>query len=77
MQRFGGTDWWRRNKADGERQILYDFIHMWNLKKNTTKQTKQKQAHRYRIRLVVARAEVGWGWEKWVTGVNCMVMDGN
>ena len=32
------------NKSDKERQILYDFIYMWNLKnKNKTEQT-----HRYR-----------------------------
>ena len=28
-------------------------------------------------RLVVTRVEEGWGWAKWVKGVNCMVTDGN
>ena len=31
------------NKSDGERQKLYDFIHMWNLKtKQVNKQNKMK-----------------------------------
>ena len=29
----------RWNKSDGGRQILYDFIYMWNLKKKTNEQT--------------------------------------
>ena len=31
-----------------ERQILYDFTYMWNLKNKTNEQTKQKQSYRYR-----------------------------
>ena len=33
-------------KSDGERQIFYDFAHMWNLK--TRQKTKQNKIHRYR-----------------------------
>ena len=32
----------KQNKSDRERQILYEFTHMWNLKKNKDEQTKQK-----------------------------------
>ena len=31
-----------------ERQILYDFTCVWNLKNKINEQTKQKQTHRYR-----------------------------
>ena len=34
------------NKSNRERQILYDFTYMWNLK-NKTNKTEQKQTHRY------------------------------
>ena len=34
--------------SQSERQISYDFIYMWNLKKNINGQTKQKQTHRHR-----------------------------
>ena len=35
------------NKSDRERQILYDFTYMWNLKKKKrTNIIKQKQSHR-------------------------------
>ena len=33
--------------SDRERQILYDFTCMWNLKNKTNEQTKQKQSYRY------------------------------
>ena len=38
------------NKSDTERQILCDFIYMWNLKKQNkwTIIVKQTQSHRYR-----------------------------
>ena len=36
------------NKSDVERQILYDFIYIWKLKKKTNEQTKQKKTHRNR-----------------------------
>ena len=36
------------NKSYRERQILYDFTYMWNLKNKTNKQTKEnKLMHRY------------------------------
>ena len=40
--------WW--NKSHRERQILYIFTYMWNLKNEINKwsnTTKQKQTHRY------------------------------
>lgn len=47
------------NKSDGETQIPYDFIHMWDIKKNMkktqnkwTNQIEQKQTHRYREQLL-------------------------
>ena len=38
------------NKSDGERQILYNITHMYNLKKynKLVNITKKKQTHRYR-----------------------------
>ena len=41
--------------------MSYDFTHMWNLKNKINKQTKQKQTHRYREHLMVARWERGLG----------------
>ena len=32
-----------RNKSDGERQIPYDFIYMWNPKNKTKEQTQQSR----------------------------------
>ena len=47
------------NKSDGERQILYDFIHMWNIKNKQktqiNEQTKQKQTNTEN-RVVVTRS---------------------
>ena len=43
--------WWcyaKWNKSDEGRQIPDNHINMWNLKNKTNKQTKQKQAHRFR-----------------------------
>ena len=31
-----------------EKDKLYDFTYMWNLKNKATEQTEQKQSHRYR-----------------------------
>ena len=42
------------NKSDGERQILYDFIHMLNIKQ-INEQTKQKQTN-IENRVVVTRS---------------------
>ena len=49
------------NKPDRERQILYDFTHIWNIKTNKqtntqkqniwTNQTKQQQTNRCRVRV--------------------------
>ena len=36
------------NKADREKQILYDFSYMWNLKNKWTNITKLKQSYRHR-----------------------------
>ena len=46
-----------------DRQILYDFSNMWNLKENKiNEQTKLKQIHRYRQnKLMVTRWERGLG----------------
>ena len=40
------------NKSDRERQIPYDFTYMWNLKNKISEQTKQKQTHRYRGKIL-------------------------
>ena len=43
-------------KSDRERQILYNFTYMWNIKNKINRQTKQKQTHREN-KLRVARWE--------------------
>ena len=45
------------NKSDGERQIPYDLIYMWHLKKNKTKKNKLTNTEN---RSVVTRGR-GWG----------------
>lgn len=53
-----------------ERQTLYDFTYMWNLKKNQTNEhrNKKKQTHKYRRQTDgYQRSRVG-KWPKWVTG---------
>ena len=70
------------SKSDGETQILYDFIHMWNLKHTHThtqmNKIKQKQTHRYRDQISSYQRGKGLeGWVKQVKEVNCMVMDDN
>ena len=48
-----------------ERQLPYDFTHIWNLKDKTNEQTKGKQTHRYKlVEQVVARGEDGGGIDK-------------
>ena len=42
------------NKSDVERQILYDFIYIWKLKKKTNEQTKQKKNSQKQNKLMVA-----------------------
>ena len=44
-RRYYYTQW---NKSAWERQVLYDFIRMWNLKKKINEQRKLKQTHRHR-----------------------------
>ena len=54
------------HKSDGEKQILYDFIHMWNKKKAETNwQNKNK-----------VRGEGGWGAGEMGEEVSRMVVDG-
>ena len=52
------------NKSEGERQILYDFTHMWNIKNQKqnklTNQTKQKQTYRYREQSSGTSLAVQW-----------------
>ncbi len=51
------------NKSDRERQILYDFTYMWNLKTKTNEQTKQNRNRLTDIgnKLMITRAGRGWG----------------
>ena len=47
----------KRNRSNRERQIPYDFTHMWNIKKNvSTNETKQKHL-RTENRVVVTRRQ--------------------
>ena len=46
--------------SQSEKDIPYDFTYIWNLK-GQNKQTKQKQTHRYRNKLMVVRWEEGYG----------------
>ena len=69
------------NKSDRERWIPYDFIPIWIIKQNKTKQMKKQnktKTNKYREQIGGyqrgSRVERG---QKWVKGVNCMVMDGN
>ena len=48
-------------KSDRERQILYDFTYMWNLKNKTNEKIKQKQIHRYREQMGGCQRGEGWG----------------
>ena len=55
------------DKSVRERQISYDFTHMWNLRNKTNEQREKKERHRetrnrlliIENRLVVAGGEVG------------------
>lgn len=55
-------------KSDGERLILHNFTHMWNLKQtnNNKNKPKQKQTQTY-------KKGMGWGMSKKCAGVNFMV----
>ena len=51
-----------------ERQIPYDFTHMWNLKREMNKKTP-KQTHRYREQISDYQRGRGWGVGRMVKGV--------
>jgi len=56
----------QQNKPVRERQILYDFTHMWNLRNKTNEQRKKETKQKNRLlnienKLVTARREVGEG----------------
>ena len=53
-----------------ERQILYDFIHMWNLRNKTNKQRKSKRKRQTKKQTLNHRKQTdgyqrggGWGYE--------------
>ena len=58
-----------------ERQIPYDFIHMWNLRNETNDQRKrERETPRNRPltienNLMITRGEMDGGWVKWVIGI--------
>ena len=61
----------KQNKSVRERQIPYDFTHLWNLRNKTNKQRKKRESDKPRNRflnmenkLMVTRGEVGGGWVK-------------
>ena len=58
------------NKLNGERQILYDFTHMWNLKNKTKNKKKQTETDSYtqRTNWGLPEGRVG-GWVKNVKGI--------
>ena len=51
------------NTSVRERQVLYDFTYLWNLKNNVKKQTKQKRTHWHR------EQTDGKGVRPWVKGL--------
>ena len=77
------------NKSDRERQTLYDFIYMWNLKTQNkwTNISKHKQSYKYREQMGVLQREGVGGKEmlgrlrgtnfqlqnKWVMCMKCTV----
>ena len=55
------------NKSEGERQILYDFTHMWDLKNKQNKwrnQTKQTQICRHRDQSSGFQRGGKWGMDE-------------
>ena len=56
-----GEHYAKWSKPVRERQIPYDFTHMWNLKNKMNEQTKQKQTHRHREQTEGCRWEGDWG----------------
>jgi len=66
------------SKSDREKQTLYNFTPMWNIKNFKNKrinQTKPKQTHRYREQINGYQREVGGGRVKWLKKCNCMVTE--
>ena len=71
----------KQNKSFRERQIPYNFTHMWNFISKTDehkgKKKKKKKKGRQSIKrrltienkLRVARGEVGGGWAEWMMGI--------
>ena len=55
-------------QSDGERQMPYDFVHMWNIKTNK----KPKKKEDTEDRKAVTRGE-----HKWLKRGDYMVTDGN
>ena len=59
----------RKNKSFRERQVAYDFTHMWNLRNKTKRGKERGGGSKERCltmenKLMVTRGEVGGGWEK-------------
>ena len=82
-----GEHYAKWSKSDRERQILYDFTYMWNLKNNKWANiTRQKQTYRYREQKGGCHRggekRNRWGrlkgtnfqfQNKWITGMKCIV----
>ena len=67
------------NMSDREKQIPYDFTHMWNTKKKKKKQSKinePKKKENAENTIAVTRGK-RWRRVKWVKGNTCKVEDGN
>jgi len=51
----------KQSKSEREKQVPYNITHMWNIEQMDIS-TKQKQIHRHKNRLVVAKGR-WWGRE--------------
>ena len=58
------------NKSNEERQILYDFTHMWNIE--IRKQSKHTDTENG---VLVTREDMGSGKTKWVKGIKHVMID--
>ena len=60
--------YYSRNESYGEKEHLYYFIHVWNLKQQNKWRSgvKQKQSHRYREESCACQR--GGGFGDWETG---------
>ena len=71
------------NKSVRERQITYDFTHIWSLRNKTNKRKKKREEGKPRNRgvlaikskLMVTRGEVGGGWIKQVMAIKACAWD--